>query len=212
MFRILLPLMLMMAVVLVVYLAVEFSRTRLSSGGGDTAVPRTPSVPAVPPQDPFADLPDPGGDPRELRVGDMVDYSGERSWVRGTVRISGRAGDTDTWAMHLLEMPDTKRWLSVPEEAGADLMLWSPLPGGESGSGSDTVTVEGTSYRLQARGSGIYHTEGTTGQPPNGTVDYARYAAADGRGVLFERYDGGNWRVGTGTPVRRESLVIFPRS
>ena len=88
-----------------------------------TAAP--PPAPA-PLRDPFADS-GPQGDPRAIKVGDMLDIGIERVWVRGTLRLSEGGWQ---WAEHFVDEGGTgqRRWLSVEEDPDVRMVLWTSRP------------------------------------------------------------------------------------
>ncbi|WP_425428055.1 DUF4178 domain-containing protein [Allonocardiopsis opalescens] len=168
---------------------------------------RPPAVPS----DPFADT-GTGGDPRSLKAGDMVEYLGDRSWVRGSLRLSEGGS---TWSEHFLDLSEQgspKRWLSVEEDPDLQLAMWTSLPESDLTPHSPVLEFEGVTYRLQERGTASYRSEGTTGLRPQGGMDYADYEAPDGRQLSFERFDHGRWEPSLGTPVPNGSLTIYPGS
>lgn len=148
-------------------------------------------------------------DVTRLKVGDIVGHGGTDWLVRGTIRFDQ---DGFQWAEHFLDDATTKRWLSVEEDEDLDVVLWQSLPGDQA-AGLDpeagSVTLDGVEYRLDERGSARFTAEGTTGTAASGVVDYADFVAGDRR-LSFERYGGGSWEAGTGTPVAPSSLEIYP--
>ncbi len=168
-----------------------------------------PKVPA-PPQDPFANKgDDTSGDPRTLKAGDMIDWGTERTWIRGTLRLSEGGS---TWSEHFLEVEDGKRWISVEEDPDVELALWTGRPDLEIIPQGRSVEVEGVVYRLQEKGTGSYRSEGTTGLKAQGGVDYADFESDDGRLLSFERFDHGRWEASTGTKIALGTFTIFPGS
>ncbi len=187
------------AVVAAVVVALRRSKSRSSS----------PKAPA-PPQDPFADKGDStAGDPRTLKAGDMVDWGTERTWIRGTLRLSEGGY---TWSEHFLEVEGGKRWISVEEDPDVQLALWTGRPDLDLVPQGRSIEVEGVVYKLQEKGTGSYRSEGTTGLKAQGGVDYADFESDDGRLLSFERFDHGRWEASTGTKVAPGTFTIFPGS
>ncbi|WP_285734435.1 DUF4178 domain-containing protein [Nocardiopsis sp. ATB16-24] len=170
----------------------------------------TPSQSPAPPQDPFAN--DGGGttgDPRSLKAGDMIDWGNERTWIRGTLRLSEGGF---TWSEHFLEVEGGKRWLSVEEDPDVELALWTGRPDLELIPQGKSIELEGVVYKLQEKGTGSYRSEGTTGLKATGGLDYADYESDDGRLLSFERFDHGGWEASTGTKVTPGTFTIYPGS
>ncbi|CAM3811466.1 DUF4178 domain-containing protein [Nocardiopsis rhodophaea] len=179
--------------------------------------PRRPSSPgtssptsshqAAAPRDPFADVTDTQGDPRTLKAGDMVDFGGDRTWIRGSLRLSEGGF---TWSEHFLEVQEGKRWLTVQEDPDLELALWTGRPELDLIPNAKTIEVDGISYRLSERGSASYRSEGTTGLSSHGAMDYADYEGPNGHLLAFERFDHGHWEVSTGVTVTPGSFTIYP--
>ncbi|MDE3724359.1 MULTISPECIES: DUF4178 domain-containing protein [Nocardiopsis] len=170
----------------------------------------TPPPPRPAPHDPFANTGDStAGDPRAIKAGDMIDWGTERTWIRGTLRLSEGGYD---WAEHFLEVEGGKRWLSVEEDPDVELALWSGRPDLDLTPHGKKIELEGVVYRLEEKGSGSYRSEGTTGLKPQGGFDYADYESDDGLLLAFERFDHGSWEVSTGTKVAPGTFTIYPGS
>ena len=169
---------------------------------------QAPSQPA-PPQDPFATASDSAGDPRAIKAGDMIDWGNERTWIRGSLRLSEGGY---IWSEHFLEVEGGKRWLSVEEDPDLQISLWTGRPDLELTPQSAHIDLEGVTYKLEEKGSGSYRSEGTTGLKSEGGLDYADYESEDGRLLAFERFDHGSWEVSTGTKVTPGTFTIYPGS
>ena len=149
--------------------------------------------------------------PRQLGPGAIVGYGGVDHVVRGSVAL--RQGPF-VWWEHLLQGNPGSRptWLSVEEDEGQlQLVLWerrSDLqlqPGGE-------LTVYGELFRETERGSASYTTEGTTGLPAGGDMDYIDYANAGETLFLgFERWAPTMpWEVSFGRQLTPGELTVYP--
>ncbi|HIY42659.1 MAG TPA: DUF4178 domain-containing protein [Candidatus Nocardiopsis merdipullorum] len=161
------------------------------------------------PQDPFAGASESAGDPRAIKAGDMIDWGNERTWIRGSLRLSEGGY---VWSEHFLEVEGGKRWLCVEEDPDLQLSLWTGRPDLELTPQSANIDLEGVTYRLEEKGSGSYHSEGTTGLRSEGGMDYADYESADGRLLAFERFDHGHWEASTGTKITPGTFTIYPGS
>ncbi|MDA0567301.1 DUF4178 domain-containing protein [Streptomonospora sp. S1-112] len=167
------------------------------------AAPPTPPAPA----DPFADIGETQGDPLRLKAGDMLDFGAERTWIRGTLRLSEGGA---VWAEHFVEVEGGRRWLSVEQDPDVQMALWTGRPDLDLTPHGSEVELDGVRYRLTERGSASYRSEGTTGLRAEGGMDYADYESADGRLLSFERFDHGRWEPSTGVPLTRADFTVYP--
>ncbi|MDT0321793.1 DUF4178 domain-containing protein [Streptomyces millisiae] len=181
---------------------------------------RTPAAPPVP-RDPFAPGGYTAGDPRYLKAGDMVDYLGERLFVRGSLRLA--EGDY-RWSEHFVDaMNGTsagRRWISVEAEVDLEVVMWHEYRGAVPLlPGQPTITVDGVTYHHKEHGTAGYLSEGTTGLPPTGRVEYVDYEGPDGRGLAFEHFlnepgldarGQGRWEASLGERVPPGTLTIYP--
>ena len=171
--------------------------------------PRTPKTPTAR-QDPlkFGEMPRFG--PRELGPGAIVSYGGVDYIVRGSVTL--REGPF-VWWEHLIE-GDTKDplWFSVEEDEGRlELVMWVARkdlqlqPGGEH-------VVDGVRFHESERGHASYTSEGTTGLPAGGEMDFVDYTNDGETAFLgFERYGPEMpWEVSHGTAVSEGELTVYP--
>ncbi|OBB74282.1 DUF4178 domain-containing protein [Mycobacterium sp. 852014-52144_SCH5372336] len=173
--------------------------------------PKTPKTPTTR-EDPLkfaATMPQFG--PRQLGPGAIVSHGGIDYVVRGSVTL--RQGPF-VWWEHLLEGDSDSEplWFSVEEDEGRlELVMWTRRkdaalqPGGE-------LAVDGIAYRETERGSASFTTEGTTGLPAGGEMEFVDYANADETSLLgFERWASDMpWEVSTGKPVRAGELTVYP--
>lgn len=160
-------------------------------------------------QDPLAFNALPQFGPRQLGPGAIVSYGGIDYVVRGSVTY--RQGPF-VWWEHLLEGGSEPIWFSVEDDEGRLELAWwvkrtdlTLQPGGEH-------TVEGVTYRESERGHPGYTTEGTTGLPAGGDMDYVDYANADQSALLsFERWAPDMpWEISTGKTVLPGELTVYP--
>nr|WP_028648871.1 DUF4178 domain-containing protein [Nocardiopsis sp. CNT312] len=187
----------LVAVIIAVVVALRKNQTK--------AAPHAPTTP----KDPFAPEGDTTGDPRTLKAGDMLDWGVERTWIRGSLRLS-QGGFT--WTEHFFETEEGKAWLSVEEDPTLELAVWDARPDVELTPHAKTLEFEGVTYRLDEKGSGSYRSEGTTGLKAAGGMDYADYESSDGRLLSFERFDHGPWEASVGRKVLPGSFTIYPGS
>ena len=150
--------------------------------------------------------------PRQLGPGAIVGYGGVDYVVRGSVTY--REGPF-VWCEHLLEGGDQPIWFSVEDDDGRlELAMWvtrKDLAGQGLQPGGQHV-VDGVTFRESERGRAGYTTEGTTGLPPGGEMDFVDYANADETALLsFERWAPDMpWEISTGKSVLTGELTVYP--
>ena len=171
--------------------------------------PKTPATQGAR-QDPLSFNAMPQFGPRQLGPGAIVSYGGVDYVVRGSVTY--REGPF-VWWEHLLEGGDQPFWLSVEDDDGRlELAVWvarkdlvTLQPGGDH-------VVDGVTFRESERGHAGYTTEGTTGLPAGGEMDFIDYAGPGETALLsFERWAPDMpWEVSTGKPVLTGELTVYP--
>ncbi|MGV0605687.1 DUF4178 domain-containing protein [Mycolicibacterium sp. XJ1904] len=149
--------------------------------------------------------------PRQLGPGAIVSHGGIDYVVRGSVTL--RQGPF-VWWEHLLEGDSDSEplWFSVEEDEGRlELVMWTRRKDGALQPGGE-LAVDGIAYRETERGSASFTTEGTTGLPAGGEMEFVDYANADETSLLgFERWAPDMpWEVSTGKPVRAGELTVYP--
>jgi hypothetical protein len=172
---------------------------------------RRPSKPAGPRgrQDPLAFNTMPQFGPRQLGPGAIVSYGGVDYVVRGSVTF--REGPF-VWWEHLLEGGDQPTWFSVEDDDGRlELAMWVKRTDLALQPGDDHL-VDGVTFRESERGHAGYTTEGTTGLPAGGEMDFVDYANADETALLaFERWAPDMpWEISTGKYVLPGELTVYP--
>jgi hypothetical protein len=173
--------------------------------------PKTPVRPGGR-QDPLSFSAQPQFGPRQLGPGAIVSYGGVDYVVRGSVTY--REGPF-VWWEHLLEGGDQPIWFSVEEDDGRlELAIWVTRkdlahqglqPGGQH-------VVDGVTFQESERGRAGYTTEGTTGLPPGGDMDFVDYSNSDETALLsFERWAPNMpWEISTGKSVLTGELTVYP--
>lgn len=170
--------------------------------------PKQPSPPRGR-QDPLAFNAMPEFGPRQLGPGAIVSYGGVDYVVRGSVTY--REGPF-VWWEHLLEGGDQPIWFSVEEDDGRlELAMWvsrkdlTLQPGGQ-------YVVDGVTFHESERGRASFTTEGTTGLPAGGEMEFIDCANSDESLLLsFERWAPSMpWEVSTGKPVLAGELTVYP--
>lgn len=153
-----------------------------------------------------------GGDPRKLRLGDLVEWpgSGTTHAVRGTVTLNE---DGYTWKEHFIDpVRGQKRYLSVdPGDGDLEVAVWTEVEDDfDIRPNQREVSYAGVSYTRKERGRASYTTTGTTNLPPSGYVEYADFRGSHGRRLSFERFNGGRWELSVGEVIADNQLTIYP--
>jgi hypothetical protein len=175
---------------------------------------RRPKTPARPSgrQDPLYFNAMPQFGPRQLGPGAIVSHGGTDYVVRGSVTY--REGPF-VWWEHLLEGGDQPIWFSVEDDDGRlELAMWvarKDLVGQGLQPGGQHV-VDGVTFQESERGRAGYTTEGTTGLPAGGEMDFVDYANADETALLsFERWTPNTpWEISTGKALVPGELTMYP--
>lgn len=161
-------------------------------------------------QDPLSFNAMPQFGPRQLGPGAIVSYGGIDYVVRGSVTY--REGPF-VWWEHLLEGGDQPIWFSVEDDDGRlKLAMWVTRTDLESLQPGGQHVVDGVTFNESERGRAGYTTEGTTGLPPGGEMDFVDYANADETALLsFERWAPDMpWEISTGKSVLTGELTVYP--
>jgi Domain of unknown function (DUF4178) len=145
----------------------------------------------------------------QLGPGAVISHGGIDYLVRGSVTY--REGPY-TWWEHLLEGGDQPIWFSVEEDDGRlELVMWvtrkdlTLRPG-------DQYVADGVTFRESERGRASYTSEGMTGLPAYGEMEYLDCTSADKTALLsFERWAPDMpWEVSTGKSVLPGELLVYP--
>ncbi|HEY9524213.1 MAG TPA: DUF4178 domain-containing protein [Thermopolyspora sp.] len=201
---------------LVVVLGAYFATTRRDRGA--RPAPRRPPDEFIELSMPnSAPVPEPETDyldPRTIKVGDFVDCQGSRSRVLGALYLSRKG---DQWTEYLLDDGTRKYpWLSVREKPGLaptdqahlEVTLWTSVPTQGMVPAKSMLIMEGVEFFPLDRGTVAFRSEGMTGYPDRGLIDYAHYRATDGRRLSFERVQGQPWTASYALPLPPGSLRI----
>lgn len=159
-------------------------------------------------QDPLASDAMPQFGPRQLGPGAIVSYAGVDYIVRGSVTF--REGPF-VWWEHLLEGGDQPIWFSVEEDDGRlELAMWVTRKDVALRPG-DQYVVDGVTFHESERGRASYTTEGTTGLPPGGEMEFVDCATPDESALLsFERWAPDMpWEVSTGKSVSPGEITVY---
>lgn len=197
----LIVLLIIVAIVAIVYAVRAYSDARKNQDKRDKPTPR----------DPFATDQETTGDPLTIKAGDMLQFGDDKYFVRGTLRIREGAYQ---WAEHFFQADAgaTRQWLSVEEDPDVQMAIWRDRRDVKLEPTAGRLSVDGMDFSLDERGQAQYTSEGTTGLPASGSVDYADYNAPDGTMLSFERFNGGAWEVSMGRPVPVGTFTIYPGS
>lgn len=152
-----------------------------------------------------------GGDPRELKLGDLVEWPGAGTThaVRGTLRLTE---DGYSWREHFIDpVRGKKRYLSVdPSDGDLEVVVWTEVDEFDVKPGQRQVAYNGVVYHLKEKGTAQYTGTGTINVPDRGTVQYMDYRGEFGRRLSFERFNGGKWELSLGEVIEDNQLTIYP--
>ncbi|GII56940.1 hypothetical protein Pth03_53290 [Planotetraspora thailandica] len=153
-------------------------------------------------------------DPRTIKVGDVVHIQGVKSRAVGALHLS-RQGDL--WTEYLLDEGVRRyQWLSVEERRDPDggdgrhleVSLWTQVPSQGMVPAKSMLIMEGVEFYPVERGTVAFRSEGDTGHPDRGLLDFAHYRALDGRLLSFERVHGGQWMAFYTRPLTPGSIRV----
>ncbi|WP_225311992.1 MULTISPECIES: DUF4178 domain-containing protein [Microbispora] len=173
---------------------------------------RTP--PAAPGESPARDLAsDPDYfDPRTIKVGDTVYVEAARYRAVGAVHCAVQG---EQWTDYLLDEGARRydNWLSVAERPGPggepshlEVLLWTDVPTQGMVPAKHMLIVDGVEFSPIERGTAAFRSEGRTGLPERGLLDFADYRASDGRLLSFQRVQGGQWEAAYARPLTPGSV------
>ncbi len=179
-------------------------------------------VPAEPPLAAPVSMPGRAGadyvDPRTIKVGDKIGVHGSPARVLGAKHVSWQGQD---WIEYRLR--DSVRriqWLSVELRGGVtpgepthlEVLLWTDVPTEGMIPARSMLIMEGVEFFPLERGTAAFRSEGSTGVPDRGLLDFADYRAGDGRLLSFERIQGASWTASYAQPLAPGSITIVSRA
>jgi hypothetical protein len=157
-------------------------------------------------------------DPRTIRVGDRIEVQGTPARVLGAMFVSWQG---QQWTEYRLR-DSTRRvqWLSVEVRAGVakgesphlEVLVWTDVPTEGMVPAKSMLIMEGVEFFPIERGTAAFRSEGSTGNPERGLLDFADYRASDGRLMSFERVQGGSWTASHARPLPPGSITIVSRA
>ncbi|MDP4510416.1 DUF4178 domain-containing protein [Nonomuraea turcica] len=153
-------------------------------------------------------------DPRTIQVGDRIEVLGSPARVLGAMHISWQG---QQWTEYLLRDASRRRqWLSVEVRAGErphlEVLLWNDVPTQGMIPAKSMLIMEGVEFFPIERGTAAFRSEGDTGNPDRGLLDFADYRASDGRLLSFERIQGSGWTASYAQPLPPGSISIVRRA
>lgn len=155
-------------------------------------------------------------DPRTIKVGDRIEVHGSGSRVLGAMHVSCQG---QQWTEYLLNDRSRQvKWLSVEVRHGLaagdpphlEVLLWNDVPTQGMVPAKSMLIMEGVEFFPIERGTAAFKSEGDTGHPDRGLLDFADYRAADGRLLSFVRVHGGPWTASYAQPLPPGSITISP--
>ncbi|GAA3233409.1 DUF4178 domain-containing protein [Nonomuraea helvata] len=207
-----------LSVATVLLLLGAFLATLRRDGKGRTSAPPAEVAPVGTPLPAPVSVPGHAGtdytDPRTIRVGDRIEVHGSPARVLGAMHISWQGQE---WTEYLLR-DRTRRfqWLSVEVHAGdpphLEVELWTDVPTQGMVPAKSMLIMEGVEFFPIERGTAAFRSEGDTGHPERGLLDFADYRASDGRLLSFERIQGQSWTASYAQPLPPGSITIVRRA
>ena len=155
---------------------------------------------------------------RDLRVGDVVSYSGREYLVEGAIHYD-EAGHR--WVAGRLVDVDAEKWLLVGmERAGADTVRLAEVADLDvSGYPPETMVVDSTRYNLEKRGTATAKATGQTDVLGGSGLSsesvqrcrWWRYEGTGGKCLVIEQW-GDAFRSLRGETIRISDLEMLPGS
>jgi hypothetical protein len=147
------------------------------------------------------------GEPRGLRVADVVLYADTELWLAGALHL-----EEDGFVMRVFRTPGTPRasWLVQLDADAGDVALCDPTSDVPAGSVPESLPLAGQRLVLRRRGHARLRGEGT--DVPTG-VSRARYIELRGAGartLVVLDFDTGARLALLGDRVGRELLDVLP--
>ncbi|WP_084957423.1 DUF4178 domain-containing protein [Thermoactinospora rubra] len=157
-------------------------------------------------------------DPRTIKVGDLIEIHGAPWRVRGAMHISWQG---QQWTEYLVEDALRRRqWVSVEVRQGLasgdpphlEVLMWTEVPTQGMVPAKSMLIMEGVEFFPIERGTAAFKSEGETGAPERGLMDFADYRASDGRLLSFSRVQGGPWTASYAHPLPPGSISLLSRA
>ncbi|WPF65377.1 MULTISPECIES: DUF4178 domain-containing protein [unclassified Corynebacterium] len=164
-----------------------------------------------PRQDPFAHMAredEQKFGPENLGPGAIVARGGVDYVVRGTITV--RQGYY-TWHEHLLDGGRGGEWLSTEVDEGQLKLSWWRTREDFALSPGKNQSVEGVEYAYQESGMAQFSSEGNTGLPATGEVEFYDYADRSGAKLLgLEKFGSGAWEASVGETIAPGEVTVYP--
>jgi hypothetical protein len=98
------------------------------------------------------------------------------------------------------------------EPTHLEVLLWTDVPTEGMIPARSMLIMEGVEFFPLERGTAAFRSEGSTGVPDRGLLDFADYRAGDGRLLSFERIQGASWTASYAQPLAPGSITIVSRA
>ncbi|MFD1543592.1 DUF4178 domain-containing protein [Nonomuraea guangzhouensis] len=157
-------------------------------------------------------------DPRTIKVGDRIEVHGSPARVLGAMYVSWQG--TQWTEYRLRDGSRRTQWLSVEvlqgtaegEPSHLEVLVWTEVPTEGMIPAKSMLIMEGVEFHPLERGTAAFRSEGNTGYPERGLLDFADYRASDGRLLSFERVQGSRWTASYARPLPPGSISIVSRA
>lgn len=143
----------------------------------------------------------------DLEPGVVVQVGGRPSPVTASVWL--KQGEF-VWSEHqFTELGVGTQWLSVEDDDGLLVTLWTPRPDLAGGRPEGRwMRIDGRRWTRKEKGEVDYLAEGRSPYGPSGRCEYADYRNGDER-LSFERFGNLAWEVSTGRTIPASSVTAY---
>lgn len=147
------------------------------------------------------------GDPRGLRVNDVVLYADTELWLAGALHL-----EEDGFVMRVFRTPGTPRatWLIQLDPDANELALCDPTSEVPAGTVPESLPIAGERVRLRRRGHARLRTEGSDVPQRKCRVRYIELSGAGARTLVVLDLETGERLALIGNRVGRELLELLP--
>lgn len=150
--------------------------------------------------------------PDYLGPGAVVSHGATDYVIRGSLTVNQ---GPYIWHEHMMDGGSGSEWLAVEVDEGQlDLVLWRTLTTAGDQAPSSRTEVDGITFLETERGHANYTSEGNTGLPPQGRLQYIDFVGTGNHGrrrLSYERYsDDSPWEISLGEALTPGELVVYP--
>ena len=142
----------------------------------------------------------------DLEPGVVVQVGARPAPVVGSIWLRQ---DGFVWSEHLFsEAGVGARWLSVEDDDGLTVTLWTSRPELTGQPEGRWMRVDGRRWTRREKGEVDYLSEGRTPYGPSGRCEFADYRSGEER-LSFEKFGSLPWEVSTGRVLAPASVTAY---